>query len=90
MLIANKTNRLGASSYAPIMMFKILLLQSWHNLSDVKMENMLARDLLFRQFVGLNLNDSIPDHSLIWRFREKLEKANLVNILFDNINQQLA
>ncbi|MFC0179266.1 IS5 family transposase [Thorsellia kenyensis] len=89
-LIANKKNRLGASPYAPTMMFKVLLLQSLHNLSDVKMENMLARDLLFRQFVGLHQNDSIPDHSSIWRFREKLEKANLVTVLFDNINQQLA
>ncbi|WP_143047671.1 transposase [Thorsellia anophelis] len=32
-------------------------------MSNVKMENMLARDLLFRQFIGLDLNDSIQDHS---------------------------
>ncbi|SET64852.1 transposase, partial [Thorsellia anophelis] len=38
-LLEQKPNRLGAASYAPIMMFKVILLQSWHNLSDVKMEN---------------------------------------------------
>jgi len=50
------------------MMFKILLLQSWYSLSDPKMENQLARDLLLCRFVGLNLSDSIPDHSSIWLF----------------------
>ncbi|MFC0179853.1 transposase [Thorsellia kenyensis] len=37
-------------------------------MSDYKMENMLARELLFRQIVCLELNNSIPDHSSIWCF----------------------
>lgn len=89
-LYSNKKNKQGAAPYNPLMMFKILLFQTWHNLSDPQTENMLARDLLFRQFVGLQLNHSVPDYSSIWRFRDKLNKANLMEPLFDNLNDQLA
>jgi len=47
------------------MMFKVMLLQAWYNLSDPAMEKQLARDLLFRRFVGLSLSESVPDHSTI-------------------------
>ena len=66
--------RRGNSAWPPLFMFKALLLQSWHNLSDPGLEKKLARDLLFRRFVGLSLADSVPDHRSIWRFRQLLEK----------------
>jgi IS5 family transposase len=55
-------------------MFKALLLQSWYALSDPKLDKQLARDLLIRRFVGLDIAESIPDHSTFWRFRQVLEK----------------
>lgn len=57
-------------------MFNALQLKAWFHLSDPGMEKQLARDLLFRRFVGLNLSDSVPDHSTLWRFRSKLEKED--------------
>ena len=71
-------------------MFKALLLQSWYNLSEPKFERLLARDLLFRRFVGLSLADSVPDHSSIWRFRQLLEKQGLMDSLLAEINRQLS
>ncbi len=62
--------RRGNSAWPPVFMFKALLLQSWYNLSDPKLERLPVRDLLFRRFVGLGLADSVPDHSSIWRFRQ--------------------
>ena len=50
--------RRGNSAWPPLFMFKALLLQNWHNLSDPELEKQLARDLLFRRFVGLSLADS--------------------------------
>lgn len=79
----------GNSAYAPLLMFKALLLQSWYNLSDPALEKQLARDLLFRRFVGLGLSDAIPDHSTLWRYRQTLDKAGLVKPLLDEINTQL-
>ena len=37
----------GERAWPPLMMFKVLLLQSWYNLSDPTTEKQLARDLLF-------------------------------------------
>jgi IS5 family transposase len=72
------------------MMFKALLLQSWYGLSDPDLEKKLARDLLFRRFVDLSLSESVPDHSTFWRFRNLLEKEDLIEILLYEINDQLA
>ncbi len=70
-------------------MFKALLLQSWYALSDPALEKQLARDLLFRRFIGLSISESAPDHSTLWRFRQLLEKKALINPLLNVINDQL-
>jgi len=72
------------------MMFKAMLLQVWHNLSDVQLEKMLSRDLLFCRFCGLSLTDKIPDHSTISRFRNVIVTKNLYNALLKEVNDQLA
>ncbi len=58
----------GQKAWPPLMMFKALLLQSWYALSDPALEKQLARDLLFRRFIGLSLSESVPDHSTLWRY----------------------
>jgi IS5 family transposase len=80
----------GEKAWPPLMMFKALLLQSWYTLSDPKLEKQLARDLLFRRFVGLDIAESVPDHSTFWRFRQILEKKQLMAALLLEINQQLS
>jgi IS5 family transposase len=37
------TSKTGASTYPPIMMFKILILQAWYALSDEALEKQIAR-----------------------------------------------
>ena len=61
------------------MMFKILILQARYNLSDEALEEQIARDLMFRRFIGLSLSDAVPDHSTIWRFRNLLHTENLLD-----------
>lgn len=80
----------GEKAWPPLMMLKALLLQSWYKLSDPALEKQLARDLLFRRFVGLDIAESVPDHSTFWRFRQQLEKKALMEALFEEINAQLA
>lgn len=46
----------------------------WYSLSDPALEQQLARDLLFRRFMGLSLDQRIPDHSSFWRFRQSISK----------------
>lgn len=88
-LVDLHNSKKGERAYPPLMMFKALLLQSWYNLSDQQLESQLARDLLFRRFVGIGLDDSVPDHSSIWRFRQKISAEGRLEFLFDRLNQGL-
>lgn len=83
------TRKRGEQAYPPLMMFKALLLQVWYNLSDPALEKQLARDLLFRRFVGLSLDQSIPDHSSLWRFRNLLSEQGRFDRLLNRLNDQL-
>lgn len=80
----------GEPAYPPLMMFKVLLLQRWHALSDPQMEAALADRLSFLRFTGLSLEDETPDHSTIWRFREQLTKNGLAEAVFAAVLTQLS
>jgi transposase, IS5 family len=79
----------GRPPYDYIMMFKILLLQRYYNISDEQTEYQILDRLSFMRFLGLTLSDSVPDHNTIWLFREKLTEKNLIAELFDLFNRQL-
>lgn len=79
----------GEKAWPPLMMFKALLLQSWYDLSDPKLEKQLARDLLFKRFVGLGLSEGVPDHSTLWHFRNLLESEGHYDELLACLNEQL-
>ena len=65
------TSKRGEKAWPPLLMFKALLLQSWYALSDPALEKQLARDLLFRRFIGLSITESVPDHSNEGRYRKR-------------------
>jgi IS5 family transposase len=89
-LLAGLANdRRGHPAYAPLVMFKIVLLQSLYGLSDPAMEEALGDRLSFRRFVGLGLEDPVPDHSTICRFRLKLVDGGLLEKLFGELDRQL-
>ncbi len=79
----------GEPSYPALVMFKALLLQRWHGLSDPEMETALADRLSFMAFAGLSLGDPTPGHSTIWRFREKLGVHGLLDKLLAEANRQI-
>ena len=56
-------------AYDNILMFKILLLQKFYDLSDKRVEEQLNVNLLYMKFVGLSLEDLSPDGTTICRFR---------------------
>lgn len=83
------TSPVGAPPFPPLPLFKILLLQQWYNLSDEGVEAAVDDRLSFRRFCGFPLDQSIPDHATIWRFREALGKLGLAEAVFDALNAQL-
>lgn len=79
----------GRPAYPPLLMFKVLLVQSLYGLSDAEMEEALADRLSFRRFAGLSLTDGVPDHSTICRFRNLLVERGVLEKLFAELDRQL-
>lgn len=80
----------GRPPHAPLLMFKLSLLQMFYNLSDPEVETQAADRLSFRKFLGLSLADKVPDETALVRFRQKLAAAQLDGQLFGLVNRQLA
>ena len=70
-------------------MIRGLFLQYLYQLSDPQLEDQLIDRLSFRRFVGLPLDQSVPDFTTFWRFREALAGQGLVAEFFEEINRQL-
>src|SRR3984893_12051220 len=66
-----------------VMIFKALVLQALYNLSDDQAEYQLRDRLSFMRFLGLELEDTVPDAKTLWLYREALGKAGAVEELFD-------
>jgi IS5 family transposase len=79
----------GRAGYRPVLMFKALLLQAWYGLSDAELEFRLGDSLAFGRFVGLSLEDEVPDHTTLCRFRNRLVSGRLLEKLFDELDRQL-
>ena len=58
-------------------MFKVLILQASHSLSDERTVFLIKDRLSFMRFLGLGLADPVPDANTIWTFREALTRATL-------------
>jgi transposase, IS5 family len=79
----------GRRPYDAILKFKVLVLQSLHNLSDEQTEYLIRDRLSFMRFLDLELEDAVPDATTIWLFREALAQAGLIDRLFERFGQHL-
>lgn len=79
----------GRPPYDYILMFKILILQRFYNISDDQMEYQLNDRLSFQRFLGLIITDDVPDATTIWKFRETLTETGAIIKLFDRFNKYL-
>lgn len=84
-----RANAIGNPAYDCILLFKILLLQQWYNLSDPGVEERINDSLSFSRFLGLSIDEVSPDHSTISRFRKVLNKQGLMEPLLAEIDVQL-
>src|ERR671912_420552 len=70
-------SRGGRPPFDHVFMFKVLILQASHSLSDERTEFLIKDRLSFMRFLGLGLADPVPDANTIWTFREALTRATL-------------
>lgn len=73
----------GRKPYDYVLMFKILILQRYYNLSDDQAEYQICDRLSFMRFLNLTIADDVPDSKTIWNFREKLTDLNATEELFE-------
>ncbi len=79
----------GRSAYDYVLMFKILILQRLYNLSDAQTQFQIMDRFSFMRFLGLELQDQVPDEKTIWLFRETLTKSGKVEVLFEKFGLYL-
>ena len=85
----NRQSNAGPKGYDVILLFKILILQSLYNLSDDATEFQILDRHSFARFLGLHLCQKVPDATTIWRFREDLAKAGIVEEVFATFDAHL-
>lgn len=79
----------GRPNYDCVLMFKILILQRYYNLSDDNTEYAILDRLSFMRFLGLTISDKVPDAKTIWNFKNELAKSQLVEKLFSLLDKTL-
>ena len=88
--IKDRKSAAGRKPTCRILMFKLLILQRRHNLSDERLQYQVTDRLSFMRFLGLELSGDVPDARTVWAFRETLKEHELAEVLFERLNQALA
>lgn len=86
--LALHRSTMGRKPHDAVLMFKILVLQRYYDLSDEQAEFQMLDRLSFQQFLGLESGGRIPDKNSIWDFKERLGKEG-VEAIFERFNDFL-
>jgi IS5 family transposase len=86
-LYHNKTSKGGRPNVDPIVMIKLLVLQSLYNLSDPELERQVTDRISFRKFIGFTTE--IPDFSTVWLFRERLIESGKYEEVWNTFQAQI-
>ena len=73
----------GRPPFDKLLMFKIIILQRYFNISDDQTEFQIKDRLSFMDFLNLELSDKIPNAKTILFFKDQLCKKGLTEKLFD-------
>ncbi len=79
----------GRPPFDPVSMFKVLILQAQHNLSDAKMEFMIRDRLSWLRFLGFELGGATPDENTIRHFRNRLAETGTLKRVMKAFDWQL-
>jgi IS5 family transposase len=79
----------GRPPCAPLVLFKMSVLQHCYGLSDPQCEELVSDRLSWRRFVGLGLQDAVPDETTLVNFRKRLRQYGQHESLLGLVNRQL-
>ena len=87
-LFPDEEIRRGPKGYDFILKLKCLFLQSWHSISDEELEYQINDRFSFQEF--LDFPDKVPDYTTIWRFREELTNAEILEKIWTELQRQIS
>ncbi|WP_411728072.1 transposase [Methyloglobulus sp.] len=67
----DRKSQAGAKPIDVARMFKMPVLQQLHSLSDDRIEYQVRDRFSFMPFLGLQLEDRMPDAKMVWLFRDR-------------------
>jgi len=79
----------GRPPWDVILMFRIVMLMSWYNLSYSQAQYQVNNRLDFMRFLGVEVGARLPDENTIWDFKEALKNTGLERRLFELFNESL-
>jgi len=79
----------GRKPWDAVVMFKAIVLCALYNLSDDQVEYQIRDRLSFVRFLGLSLEDKVPDAKTVWLYREQLAQAGMIATVFENFDSYL-
>ncbi|GAB5511095.1 MAG: hypothetical protein Rhims3KO_24960 [Hyphomicrobiales bacterium] len=79
----------GRPPFDPVSMFKVLIVQAQHNLSDAKMEFMIRDRLSWMRFLGFALGGTMPDENIIRHFRNRMTETGTLKRVMKAFDRQL-
>lgn len=79
-LVQDCFSTLGRPAYPPVLMVKLLLLQTLYDLSERDVVEQADTNLLFRAFLERSLDDDIPHWTLLGKFRERLGEERFADL----------
>ncbi len=79
----------GRPPFDPVLMFKILVIQTLNNLSDERTEYLINDRLSFMHFLNLGPSDYVPDAKTAWLCQKRLTQAGAIEILFNRFDATL-
>jgi len=77
----------GRPPFDPLVLFKMLILQTFYTLSDQQTEFQCKDRLSFMRFLGVHLHAKVPDEKTLWAFREALIKTKVMDPLFEMLER---
>ncbi len=71
----------------PLVLFKMMFIGYFYGIrSERRLEREVQTNVAYRWFLGLKLNDPVPDHSTIsWNRRTRFKDTNIFQEIFDEI-----
>ena len=84
-----RKNNAGRKPIDPVFMFKVLFLQRLYGMSDAQIEYHIKDRTSFRDFLGIQSVDDVPDGKTVWKYKDALAQSGTYDKLFKRFNEYL-